>query len=90
MTETFIVISSIKHYFSLYFLIKVTLQSAGLLRIGQAIMSAEKLCIGGLGQFVFSSAINLNNSELILCGSVASTLLAAVFRVGVWKQLLRF
>ena len=51
-------------------------------------MSAAKLCIAGLRQIPVSSAINVDTSVLILCGSVASTLLAAVFRGRVWKELL--
>jgi hypothetical protein len=48
--------------------------------IGQAFVSAVKLSIGGLRQIPVSSAINVNTSVLILSGSVASILLAAVFR----------
>lgn len=64
--------------------------SAGLLRIGQVFVSPLILCIVRLRQIAVSSAINMNTSMLILCGPDASTLLAAVLRGTVSKQLLEF
>jgi hypothetical protein len=69
---------------------KRNILSAGLLRIGQAFVSPVELCVVGFRQIAVSSAINVNTSVLSLCGSDASTLLAAVLRGRVCKQLPEF